>query len=295
MDIESKMQIKKVNRAYLDKQDLQQPLFPWTLSFTWEIPLSEIINVEISKYAIAIILNHKSGDMHMNVLAINGSPHMDEGNTAMILNPFLAGMKEAGASIEVFYTRKLKIGPCNGDMSCWFKNQGECGQNDDMLMLLPKFSDADIIVWASPVYYSGITGPLKNLMDRQLPLYMMGVGSKKQKAVLVSTCGAWELSMFDPLLAQMKAIYDRPEGGFEFAGALLRPMAEGVKEMLKAGETRLVEGVFLAAKEAGRQLVNDGRISEETQKAVSKELMPQDAYYKAAQEMKEQAKKEMGK
>jgi hypothetical protein len=78
--------------------------------------------------------------------------------------------------------------------------------------------------------------------------------------------------------------------GGKVAGALLRPMAEGVKEML-----RLVEAVFLAAKEAGRQLEKDGRISEETQKAVSQELMPQDAYYKAAQELKEQVKKEMGK
>ena len=100
-------------------------------------------------------------------------------------------------------------------MSCWFKNPGKCGQDDDMQMLLPKFKDADVIVWASPVYYAGITGPLKNLMDRQLPLHVMGEpGSKKQKAVLVSTCGAWELSMFDPLLAQIKAIYDRPEGSF---------------------------------------------------------------------------------
>ena len=38
----------------------------------------------------------------MKVLAINGSPHMDEGNTAMILNPFLEGMKEAGSEVEVF-------------------------------------------------------------------------------------------------------------------------------------------------------------------------------------------------
>jgi multimeric flavodoxin WrbA len=230
----------------------------------------------------------------MKVLAINGSPHMDEGNTAMILSPFLEGMKEAGAIVELFYTRKLKIGPCNGDMSCWFKNPGKCGQDDDMQMLLPKIKEADVIVWASPVYYAGITGPLKNLMDRQLPLYVMGEpGSKKQKAVLVSTCGAWELSMFDPLLAQMKAIYDMPEGCSKFAGALLRPMADGVKEMLKAGETGLVEGVFLAAKEAGRQLVKEGRISEETQKAVSKELMPRDAYYKAAQAMMDQTKKSM--
>ena len=228
----------------------------------------------------------------MKVLAINGSPHMVEGNTAMILNPFLEGMKEAGADMDLFYTRKLKIGPCNGDMSCWFVNPGTCGQKDDMQMLLPKFKEADVIVWASPVYYAGVTGPLKNLMDRQLPLHMQGeLGSKRQKIVLVSTCGAWEVSMFDPLLQQMKALYGRPEGSSDFAGALLRPMAEGMKEMIKAGETGLVEGVFRAAKDAGRQLAKEGKISEELQKEVAKELMPRDAYYKAAQMMMEQAQK----
>jgi multimeric flavodoxin WrbA len=232
----------------------------------------------------------------MKVLAINGSPHMEEGNTAMILTPFLEGMREEGSDVEVFYTRKLKIGPCNGDMSCWFKNPGICGQKDDMQMLAPKLKEADIIVWASPVYYAGVTGPLKNLLDRQLPIHVLGEpGAKKQKIVLVSTCSAWELSMFDPMLMQMKAIYSRPDGSSNFVGALLRPMAEGVKEMLKAGETGLVDGIFRAAREAGRQLAKEGTISEELQKQVSRELMPRDAYYKAAQMMMEQAQKEMKK
>jgi multimeric flavodoxin WrbA len=230
----------------------------------------------------------------MKILAINGSPHMGEGNTAMILNPFLDGMKEAGANVELFYTRKLKIGPCNGDLSCWFKNPGKCGQDDDMQMLLPKFKEADVIIWASPVYYSGIAGPLKNLMDRQLPLIMQEQ-TRKQKVVLVSTCSAWELSMFDPLLAQMKAIYSMPEANSEFVGALLRPMADGMKEMIKAGEMRSVDEIIQAAKETGRQLVKEGRISEDIQKKVSKELMPRDAYYKAAQEMMNQVKKSMAK
>jgi multimeric flavodoxin WrbA len=228
----------------------------------------------------------------MNVLAINGSPHMADGNTAIILSPFLDGMKEAGANVELFYTSKLKIGPCNGDMSCWFTNPGKCGQDDDMRRLLPKFKDADVIVWASPVYYSGITGPLKNLMDRQLPLFMQeNPGSRKQKVALVSTCGAWELSMFDPLLAQMNALYSQPDSNSEFAGALLRPMADGMKEMIKAGEMRLVDEIIHAAKEAGRQLVKEGKISDELQIKISKPLMPRDAYYKAAQEMIDQARK----
>jgi hypothetical protein len=68
-------------------------------------------------------------------------------------------------------------------------------------------------------------------------------------------------------------------------------MADGLKEMIKAGETRLAEGVFKAAREAGHQLIKDEQISEDTQKAISKPLMPKDAYYKAAQAMMDQMKK----
>ena len=61
----------------------------------------------------------------MRVLAFNCSPKMDKGNTAMILTPFLDGMREAGATIEIFYTRKLKIRPCSGEFNCWFKTPGK--------------------------------------------------------------------------------------------------------------------------------------------------------------------------
>jgi multimeric flavodoxin WrbA len=161
-----------------------------------------------------------------------------------------------------------------------------------MDILVPKLKEADIIIWASPVYYSGVTGPLKNVMDRQLPIHVLGsMDEKKQKVVLVSTCGDWDISMFDPLLMQMKVIYGRPDGSSSFAGALLCPMADGVKEMIKAGETGLVDGVFLAAREAGRQLAREGVISEELQQKVSRPLMPREAYYKAAQMMMDEMKK----
>ena len=231
----------------------------------------------------------------MNVIAINGSPHMDDGNTAMILNPFLEGMREAGANVEIFYTRKMKIGPCNGDMSCWFKNPGKCGQNDDMQMLLPKIKDADVIVWASPVYYAGITGPLKNLMDRQLPLHMLGEMVKRQKIVLVSSCGNWDISMFDPILVQMKAMYARPDGSSEFAGALLRPGADAMRHLTEGKRKAALDNVFEAAKEAGRQLVKKGKISDELQRAVSQRLMSDEDYVKEWDEMVEQMKKSAAK
>jgi len=37
--------------------------------------------------------------------------------TALILNPFLEGMREAGAGVELFYTRKLDIKPCTGEFN----------------------------------------------------------------------------------------------------------------------------------------------------------------------------------
>lgn len=228
----------------------------------------------------------------MKVLAINGSPHMYNGNTAMVLDPFLEGMKEAGANVELYYTRNLKIGPCNGDMSCWFKNPGKCGQDDDMQMLLPKFREADAIVWASPVYYAGITGPLKNLMDRQLPLHIFGESSgKKQKVVLVSSCGFWDTSMFDPLISQMKALYARPGGNTEFVGALLRPGADAMQDMIKGDGAAVLKSIFEAAKEAGRQLVKDGKISEKVLDDVSKKLISDKEYEEAANKMMEEMKK----
>ena len=102
----------------------------------------------------------------VKVLAINSSPNMNKGNTDMLLTPFIEGMKEAGAGVELLYTKKLKINPCQGEYACVMKTPGKCFQNDDMQMLIPKLGEADIWVFASPVYWENIPGPMKNLIDR---------------------------------------------------------------------------------------------------------------------------------
>lgn len=43
---------------------------------------------------------------------------MEKGRTAIILNPFLDGMKDAGASVELFYVKRLKVKPCAGEFYC---------------------------------------------------------------------------------------------------------------------------------------------------------------------------------
>jgi multimeric flavodoxin WrbA len=227
---------------------------------------------------------------NMKVLALNSSPLMDNGNTALILDPFLEGMKEAGADVELFYTKKLTINPCQGEFNCWVKTPGTCFQNDDMQILDPRMREADILVFATPVYCDGITGPMKNLLDRTVPQvypffelrdghcrHPLREDTKASKVVLVSNCGFWERDNFDTMIEHMKA-YCR-NGANEFAGALLRPHGGALKPMMEMGAP--VDDIFEAAKEAGRELVRDGSMSEKTLNIVSRELMPQDMYIDA--------------
>ncbi len=224
----------------------------------------------------------------MKVLAINSSPNMEKGNTAAILGPFLEGMKEAGAEVELLYTKKLNIKPCQGEFHCWQKEPGVCFQKDDMQKVLPLLREADVFVLATPLYVDGMTGPMKNLLDRIIPLaepfFELRDGHNRhpgryhrgyrQKVVLVSNCGFWEKDNFDALVHHVEA-YCR-NANAEFAGALLRPHGPALKPMLKIGG--LVEDVIEAAREAGRQLVRHGSISRETLDTVSRDLMPRQDY-----------------
>lgn len=227
----------------------------------------------------------------IKVLAFNCSPKMDKGNTALILNPFLEGMREAGAEVELFYTKKLNINPCQGGFNCWLKTPGKCWQKDDMNMLYPKLHKADIWVFATPIYVDGVTGPMKNLMDRLIPLmqpffelrdghcrHPVREGHKYGKVVLASNCGFWERDNFDPLLVHMRAFCKN--AAKEFAGALLRPHGEALRPMMEMGLP--LNDIFEAVQEAGRQLVRDGEMSTETLNIISHELLPLEMYIQNA-------------
>jgi multimeric flavodoxin WrbA len=224
----------------------------------------------------------------LKALAINSSPRKGKGNTALILDPFLEGMKEAGAEVELYYTNDLKVNPCQGDLSCWLRTPGECIHKDDMSWLATKVTQADILILASPVYCDGITGPMKTLIDRLVPaaepFFEIRDGhirhphrqkeNRSKKMVLVSNCGFWEMDNFDPLLVYLKAF--SKNAGTEFAGALLRPHGPALRSMIEMGTP--VEDVLEAAKDAGRQIVRDGNMSLETLSTVSRELIPKDTY-----------------
>ena len=106
----------------------------------------------------------------MKVLAINGSPRGAIGKYRGFLKPFLKGCEEAGAEIETIYLKDKDIKHCSGCFTCWTKTPGKCIHKDDMEELLDKISQADIMVYATPLYYYTVTGIMKDFMDRMIPL-----------------------------------------------------------------------------------------------------------------------------
>ena len=225
------------------------------------------------------------------VLAINSSPFMNQGNTAALLEPFLEGMKAEGAEIDLVYTKKMKVAPCQAELHCWLRTPGQCHQRDDMDNLMPKLAAADVWVLATPVFVDGMSGPMKILLDRIMPLmepwfvvreghcrHPLRENTRAGKVVLVSTCGLWEIDNFDPLLLHIQAICRNAQR--EFAGALLRPHGPVYKMM--ADKAKGVGDILEAARQAGRQVIQTGRIAPELEKCVSRDLMPRKTYLRIA-------------
>ena len=102
----------------------------------------------------------------MKVAAINGSPHKD-GNTAQSLQIVGERLKANGIDFEVLHIGNKVIHGCIACGQCRVKQDGTCGIKNDVLNeYIPALREADGIILASPVYFSGIAGTLKSFLDR---------------------------------------------------------------------------------------------------------------------------------
>ncbi|MFX1508791.1 MAG: flavodoxin family protein [Promethearchaeota archaeon] len=225
----------------------------------------------------------------MKILALNSSPRKARGGTALILNNFLEGAKEAGAKIDLIYVHDLKIKPCLGCFNCWIKTPGICVQKDDMKEVLDKWLSSDALVLATPIYVDGMTSTLKALLDRSIPRvqpffeirddhcrHPPRLGKKPMKVALVSVSGFTELDNFIPLVTHVQAFCKNLNGNY--AGALLRPLGAQLQMFKQIGLP--VDDIFDAMKQAGKEFVKQDQISSKTQEIISREIVPRSEYIK---------------
>ncbi|MDE7261663.1 MAG: flavodoxin family protein [Oscillospiraceae bacterium] len=101
----------------------------------------------------------------MRILVLNGSPRPN-GNTKSMVEAFREGAVTAGHQVDVVDVCRLKIGGCRACEYCHTKGHGSCVQKDDMQEVYALLKEAEMLVIASPIYYHGISGQLKCVIDR---------------------------------------------------------------------------------------------------------------------------------
>ncbi|MHB0939896.1 MAG: flavodoxin family protein [Armatimonadota bacterium] len=109
-----------------------------------------------------------------SILVISASPRK-HANSDLLADRLVAGATAAGAQVEKIRLRDLTINYCKACDACQKSAEALCVQQDDMNALLPKLRAADVLVFASPIYFFIISGQMKVFLDRT---YALGGGSE---------------------------------------------------------------------------------------------------------------------
>ena len=102
--------------------------------------------------------------MEKRILVLKGSARAG-GNSELLANALIKGAAEKGHKISEFRLADMKIGGCRGCSGCW-QSKGNCIVADDMKKLEPYLENADVLVIASPLYWSSFPAQVKAVMDR---------------------------------------------------------------------------------------------------------------------------------
>lgn len=141
--------------------------------------------------------------MKKNVLIISTSPRKG-GNSEILADEFLCGAQDAGHNAEKIslYDKDIKF--CKGCFVC--QETQNCIIRDDANAIVDKMLYADILVFATPVYYYGMSGQMKTMLDRSNPLYTTDY--KFRDIYLLAAAAEEEAEAFDGTITGMQGWID---------------------------------------------------------------------------------------
>ena len=121
--------------------------------------------------------------MKILILRASGRAH---GFSHRLAEEFTKGAAETGHNVDNYDCALHNVRGCLGCNFC-SKHDGVCGQKDDFADIASKMTDADMLVFAFPVYYFGVPGQLKTIIDRTYSLnFAPKPLSDKKYALLIS-------------------------------------------------------------------------------------------------------------
>lgn len=220
----------------------------------------------------------------MKILVFNGSPRK-ESNTLILTKNFLQGInKEKEHNVEIINVVEKNINYCQGDLSCWIRQDGHCIIQDDMNEILDKIAESDMLIWSFPLYEYGIPGPLKTLIDRTNPFLKMEMYStdtrvlhetvidmSKKKNVIICGCGfPYFEDNFASLKLQVKNIFTNPMTICIYESGLIS-VSDPQLDIIKIN-------LLMALQKAGEEYNKAGKISDELLKKIEQPMLPNDVY-----------------
>lgn len=112
-------------------------------------------------------------------------------NSNLMAEQFMAGAKSAGHIVEKIDLIGKNIAFCRGCFAC--AKLGRCVIDDDVNAIMKKVIQADVIVWATPIYYYEMSGQMKTLIDRMNAMYEQDY--KFREVYLLTTAAEEEASV----------------------------------------------------------------------------------------------------
>jgi multimeric flavodoxin WrbA len=189
----------------------------------------------------------------MDVLVFLGSPRK-KGNSEILTNAMLEGVRQAGGSPEIIRLCDLEISPCISCGGC--DKTGKCVVEDDMIPLLKKIIVTDKVILASPIYFYGITAQAKAFVDRTQALWnrkrlMQKSGewtdNPDRKGFFISVAATKGSKIFEGAILTMRYAFDAM--GMEYAGDFLATGPD------KRGDMAKYEKILTEAREAGKNFL----------------------------------------
>ncbi len=107
--------------------------------------------------------------MSKKILIVSASPRKNS-NSEALANAFARGAAESGNAVEQISLRGKDIRFCQGCFSC--QKTGRCVFRDDADAIEQKMEQADVLVFATPIYYYEMSGQMKTMLDRGNPLFV---------------------------------------------------------------------------------------------------------------------------
>ncbi len=125
----------------------------------------------------------------MEIVAIIGS-HRNGQNTQKAIDYFISRIKVEHELFE-YNVNKINVQACIACDHC-IPHQGECVIEDDMTEIYKKMESCDLLIVASPVYFSAFPSKIKALIDRTQMIYNLKDKStiKKKKILIIGVGGA---------------------------------------------------------------------------------------------------------